>query len=421
MYNELTVRELLIFSGMFQLPEGTPLVEIEDLADLTMANLDLSRVMHKRQGRLSYFQKKRVSIGFELMKKPRIIFVERPTKGLDPTSALLIIRSLKKLADVQGITVCTTLNQTRRDAFELFDSLILLGSSGRLVYHGKVSKVGKYFNELNYYLPTGESVTDWILDISTGRLPPPVRQVRVPKRKKTKSHDSLPRSDGDSRTTGTTAESSLEFMPEKKKVKRVTFAIAERTPSGSDENENLAGHTTKPFDTAPEQAKATCQLLNDHWKTHVKDLPRKKYSRYVAPEPFPLPKKKEQPPLFNQLACQLLRLLILLERNWLSRLIDTTFICVAVILITLMDDLTQPTKDSTRAGDANYDSITGPGSEEAIIQEFPKLFDFAIQGISGDIEAYVQKPSCRKVENQFIFSCAPKNAHLLLFSCHFTF
>lgn len=387
MYGELTVRESLIFSGMFQLPEGTPLVEIEDLADLTMANLGLSRVMHKRQGSLSDIQKKRTSIGIELMKKPRIMFLERPTKGLDPTSALLIIRSLKKLADVQGITICSTINQTRRDSFELFDSLILLGSSGKLVYHGKVGKVGKYFNELNYYLPAGESVTDWILDISTGRFPPPVRRIKTPKRKKPKPKDSIARSDEDSRTTGTTAESSGEFLPEKKKVKRVTFAIAERTPSGSDEKENIAGHTFKPFDTAPEQAKATCQLLNDHWKTHVKELPRKKYSRYMAPEPSPIPNKKDQPPLVNQLACQLLRLLVLMERNWLSRFVDTTAICIAVTLITLMDDLAQPTKDSPNAGNASYERITGGTTEEAIIQEFPKLFDFAIQGISGDIEA----------------------------------
>ena len=389
MYSELTVRESLIFNGMFQLPEGTPLVEIEDLAELIMANLDLSRVMHIKLESLSDIQKKRASIGFELMKKPRIIFLERPTKGLDPTSALLVIRSLKKLADVQGITICSTLNRARRDSFELFDSLILLSSIGKPVYHGKVGKVGKYFNELNYYLPDGESITDWILDISTGRLPPPVRKIKEPKRKKAKAKDSPARSDEDSRTTGTTAESSGEFPPDKKK-KRVTFAIAETPPPGSNDKEKIAGHTFKPFDTAPEQAKASCQLLNDHWKTHMKNLPRKKFSRYMAPEPTPLPKKKDRPPIFNQLGCQLLRLLILMERNWFSRFVDTTSICVAVTLITLMDDLAQPTMDTDLAGDAKYDSITGAASEESIIQEFPKLFDFSIQGISEDIEAYVK-------------------------------
>lgn len=391
MYGELTVWENLLFSGMFQLPEGTPLVEMEDLADVIMANLDLCRVMHQKQGGLSALEKKRMSIGMELMKKPRIIFVERPASGLDPASALLIVRSLKKLVDAQGITVCTTLDKTRRDAFELYDSLILLGSAGKLVYHGKVSKVGKYFNSLNYYLPAGESVTDWILDISTGRRPPPVKRNRAPKKRKPQKHDSPPRSDGDSRTTGTTAESSGEFPGEKKRVKRVTFAIAERTASGSDEKEDLAGHTTKPFDSAPEQAKATCRLLNDCWIKHMKELSRKKIARYDPPEPFNLPKKKEQPPLFNQLGCQLLRLLILMERNWLSRFIDTTAICVVVILITLMNDVAQPTRDTPSATTVNYDSITEPGSEDAIILEFPMLFAYATSAIQGDIETYSLK------------------------------
>ena len=72
MYSELTVRENLIFSGKFQLPKGTPIEEIEDLADATMASLGLSRVMHSivgdvhRRG-ISGGEKKRVNIGLELM------------------------------------------------------------------------------------------------------------------------------------------------------------------------------------------------------------------------------------------------------------------------------------------------------------------------------------------------------------------
>jgi ABC-type multidrug transport system ATPase subunit len=71
-YPELTVRENLIFSGKFQLPKGTPLEEIEDLADATMASLGLSRVMHSivgdvhRRG-VSGGERKRVNIGLELM------------------------------------------------------------------------------------------------------------------------------------------------------------------------------------------------------------------------------------------------------------------------------------------------------------------------------------------------------------------
>ena len=43
-YAELTVRENFIFSGKFQLPAGTSITEIEDLADDCMASLGLTRV-----------------------------------------------------------------------------------------------------------------------------------------------------------------------------------------------------------------------------------------------------------------------------------------------------------------------------------------------------------------------------------------
>jgi len=388
LYNELTVWENFLFSGMFQLAEGTPLVEIEDLADITMANLGLSRFMNKRHGSLSALERKRASIGMELMKKPRILFVDRPTRGLDANSTLWVVRSLKKLVHVQGITVCATIDQARRDTFELFDSLILLGSGGKLVYHGKTSKVGKYFNTLSYYLPSGDSVTDWMLDISMGRLQPPVKRSKTSKPKKQKqSQEFLPRSDADSKTTGTTADSSVEApQVETKRVKRVTFAIAERTPSGSDENENVGCQKTKPFDTVSEQAKATGQLLNEYWLKHVKDLSTSKRARYEEPKPFLLPKMKEKPPFSNQIGCQLLRMSILLERNWLSRFIDTTVVCVGVVLITVMEGVAEPTKESDLAVDVNYDRVVET-SYEAIIPEFSKLFSYALEGINNDIES----------------------------------
>lgn len=373
----------MIFSGKFRLPEGSPLTEIEDLADVIMANLDLSRVMHRTLGAvgqkgLSDLQKKRASIGIELMARPRILFVHKLASGLDTTSALLIIRSLKKLADFQGITICASLDRPRRDVFELFDSLLLLGATGKLVYHGPVTKVGKYFNGLNYYLHSGESITDWLLDISSGRLSPPVKRKKSGKRK----NDSPQGDDTGSRATKTTAESSETPKP---RVKRVTFDLVERSPSGSDEKENLAGSNTKPFDRASEQAKATCELLFENWNVHLKELSKKKRARYDPPLPFALPRKKEMPPFLDQLGWQLQRLLIVLERTWFARFIDTTLIVVAVILITLMDGVAQPTQDISMR-DLKYDVVAEPWSIEALIREFPKLFSYSIEGIR-DIES----------------------------------
>ena len=84
-YAELTVRENLIFAGLFRLPKGTPMYKIEEYAEEAIADLGLSRVadsmvgdVHRRG--VSGGEKKRVNIGLELMAKPSILFLDEPTR-----------------------------------------------------------------------------------------------------------------------------------------------------------------------------------------------------------------------------------------------------------------------------------------------------------------------------------------------------
>jgi len=174
-YAELSVRENLIFAGRFRLPHGTNLQQIKDLADDVMADLGLTRIADNivgdvnRRG-VSGGEKKRVSIGLELMANPSILFLDEPTSGLDASSAMLVMNGLKNLVEKKGVTVCSVIHQPRKVIFELFDSMILLGVGGKMVYHGRVDEAEEYFDKLGFQLPLGESVADWFIDISTGQL-----------------------------------------------------------------------------------------------------------------------------------------------------------------------------------------------------------------------------------------------------------
>ena len=84
-YAELTVKENLIFAGKLKLPRGTPLEYISDLADDVIADLGLTRVANSMVGDVtrrgvSGGEKKRVNIGLELMSKPSILFLDKPTR-----------------------------------------------------------------------------------------------------------------------------------------------------------------------------------------------------------------------------------------------------------------------------------------------------------------------------------------------------
>ena len=65
---------------------------------------------------LSGGEKKRTSIGVQLLINPSLIFLDEPTTGLDSTTALNLIRFLNRLAQA-GRTVVTTIHQPSSEIF----------------------------------------------------------------------------------------------------------------------------------------------------------------------------------------------------------------------------------------------------------------------------------------------------------------
>lgn len=66
-------------------------------------NLKMERAQNTQVGGdllkgISGGEKRRLNIGFELLRKPRILFLDEPTSGLDSYTSYIIIRLLKKLA-----------------------------------------------------------------------------------------------------------------------------------------------------------------------------------------------------------------------------------------------------------------------------------------------------------------------------------
>lgn len=70
-------------------------------------------------------ERKRTSIGYELITDPMLLLIDEPTSGLDSTTALRIVKILKKEARL-GKTVICTIHQPSAEIFNEFDRLILL-------------------------------------------------------------------------------------------------------------------------------------------------------------------------------------------------------------------------------------------------------------------------------------------------------
>jgi len=116
----LTVRETLRYSAELRLPASTTTEERERAVEEVILQLGLKERADTlvgdsvRRG-CSGGEKRRVSIGVQLLSNPSVLFLDEPTTGLDATSAFQLMRTLKNLA-MRGRTIITTLHQPRSES-----------------------------------------------------------------------------------------------------------------------------------------------------------------------------------------------------------------------------------------------------------------------------------------------------------------
>jgi ABC-type multidrug transport system ATPase subunit len=136
MLHELTAGENLYFSGRARLPRCCTDAEVRAAVADTLTLLALTADRDVAVSELTSGKRKAVNIGMELVARPRLLFVDEPTTGLDSTSSLSICALLHRISRRGRITVVAVVHQPRFDAFKMFDDVLLLGRGGRTVYLG---------------------------------------------------------------------------------------------------------------------------------------------------------------------------------------------------------------------------------------------------------------------------------------------
>ncbi|KAJ3394693.1 hypothetical protein HDU84_006836 [Entophlyctis sp. JEL0112] len=173
----LTVRETLMFSAQLRLPESVSRREKRARVEEVMATLGLTHVADVRVGGsggggrsarrgISGGEKRRVSIGVELVTSPAVIVLDEPTSGLDSFNALAVIRTLSDLAHKSQKTVIFTIHQPRSDAYILFDQVLVL-SKGEPLYFGPGKEAAAHFKAKGYPCPHGYNIADHLLDMAS--------------------------------------------------------------------------------------------------------------------------------------------------------------------------------------------------------------------------------------------------------------
>ena len=135
LYDDLTARENLVFWGQMYGLAGKALAA---RVDEVLAQIGLTGRAKERVKTYSGGMKRRVNIGVGLLHKPRLLFMDEPTVGIDPQSRRAILDSVKEL-NRQGMTILYTTHYME-EAQELshrvgimdHGELIALGSQAEL-------------------------------------------------------------------------------------------------------------------------------------------------------------------------------------------------------------------------------------------------------------------------------------------------
>ncbi len=101
LYEDLTARENLIFWGQMYNMSGKPL---STRVDEVLEQIGLTDKAKDRVKTYSGGMKRRVNIGVGLLHKPRLLFLDEPTVGIDPQSRRAILDTVKDL-NKQGMTL----------------------------------------------------------------------------------------------------------------------------------------------------------------------------------------------------------------------------------------------------------------------------------------------------------------------------
>jgi len=142
LHKDLPVARALAYAAELRLPDDTSEAERNQRVDGVMKTLELGERKDTPVGALSGGQRKRVSIGAELLTQPGLFFLDEATSGLDPGTEGRLMQLLRRLAD-DGHTIVLITHATKN--VMRCDQVLFLAKGGYLAYFGPPDQALKYF------------------------------------------------------------------------------------------------------------------------------------------------------------------------------------------------------------------------------------------------------------------------------------
>jgi ABC-2 type transport system ATP-binding protein len=164
LYNSLSARENLMFWGRMYGMGGK---ELKARVEEVLSQTGMTEKANKKVETYSGGMKRRVNIAVGLLHKPRLLFMDEPTVGIDPQSRRAILDAVKEL-NQGGMTVLYTTHYME-EAQELSDRVGII-DHGELIAIGTQKDLTQMVGEhdlLRIHLPDGQDCAKLVSGLQT--------------------------------------------------------------------------------------------------------------------------------------------------------------------------------------------------------------------------------------------------------------
>ena len=143
LYEDMSARENLTFWGKMYGLRGAPLkTRVDEVLEIIGLTDRAKEYIKKYSGGM----KRRVNIGVALLHKPKVIYMDEPTVGIDPQSRRNILDSVVALKN-QGMTVLYTTHYME-EAQELSDHIAIM-DTGKVIAYGTNAELIKIVGQMD--------------------------------------------------------------------------------------------------------------------------------------------------------------------------------------------------------------------------------------------------------------------------------
>jgi ABC-2 type transport system ATP-binding protein len=161
LYERLTAEDNLeYYARIWHMPSPERKTRIRELLE----HFGLWERRHERAGKFSRGMKQKLAIARVLIHRPKLIFLDEPTAGLDPVAAVSLREDIARLSSGEGVTVFLTTHNLAEA--EKLCNMVAVMNRGKLIAYGKPESLltGSGGPE---YVVTGKGFSDSIIAKTT--------------------------------------------------------------------------------------------------------------------------------------------------------------------------------------------------------------------------------------------------------------